>query len=232
MAGVRMQALEFVEQARNKALKIGWHHTNTNILEMQGRLASQPFVDYFAEHVLPSMGNLYGRLNNESLRFLEVGCGTGQMAVAMASRWKKLVSVALEPWKPSADAARQRIAQHHFDDRVTIVEKGIEAYDDHESTFDFAWIASDFVPEKILPSALQRIHSKLHPGGWLWLIGVNATDPLRRAVTALRSTWWGGGSPDSETLSALLEEAHYVNIKEVAKSSSGDFVYIVAQRSL
>lgn len=147
------------------------------------------------------MGDVKTRLDEEKLHFLEVGCGTGQMALAMAQRWPRLSSIALEPWNPSVKLARQRIAKYQLEDRVSIIENTIQEYSDTCTVFDFAWIASDFVSETILPLALERIHSHLRPSGWLWLIGIQENGSYGNALAALRSTWWGGEQFNSKQAS-------------------------------
>jgi len=229
-SGVRTQTSEFVKQGLKKNIELGWNHTNIELLELQGKLAGKPFVEFFAKNVLPKMGDLSRKLKEDNLHMLEVGSGTGQMSVALATQWPMLSITCLEPLKTSVNIASDRIRIHQLEERITILNKGIEKFVEKGNIFDAAWIASDFIPETILPNSIKQIYKTLRPGSWLWLLGINSSNPLTNTITSLRSSWWGGGSPNAEMLRTILEQAGYTNVQEASASSSRAFVHIIAQK--
>jgi SAM-dependent methyltransferase len=148
-------------------------------------------------------------------RILEIGCGTGQLTVALASRGFRMLC--LEPGASMARVARKRLAGFAA---VDVVADTFEAWQVEPAAFDLVVSAQAFhwvTPEVGFVKAAQA----LHPGGSLAVVGnavIPRESPLRTAIDAAyaahapamrggaATSWYaeGGPIPDLFARSALF----------------------------
>jgi SAM-dependent methyltransferase len=130
----------------------------------------------------------------ERARVLEIGCGTGQLTVALASRDFRMLC--LEPGPGMAQVARRKLADFA---EVEVVPDTFEAWPVEPGAFDlvvsaqaFHWVA----PEVRFEKAAEA----LRPGGSLAVVG-NAVVPRQSPVRAAIDAAYAAHAP------ALLDSA-------------------------
>jgi cyclopropane fatty-acyl-phospholipid synthase-like methyltransferase len=131
----------------------------------------------------------------------------------MARTWPSLHVVGLDVWAPALAIARENVRAAQLEERIELREAAGESIADEEA-FDLAWIPSLFVPEKVLPELLRRVHRALRPGGWLLFPMLKgSTDPLASAVALLRTAFWGGSLASSEQVEEWLTSAGFADVR-------------------
>lgn len=101
-------------------------------------------------------------------RFLDVGCGSGILAIATALFWPASTGVAVDVDPPAVDAARENCAQNGVAGRIAVSDKPLGQI---PGTFDLilANIQAD-----VLRTMASDLASRLNPGGRLILSGLLA----------------------------------------------------------
>ncbi len=220
------QALELVE---NPARTPGWVYTDPAVLQSQGQ-SSAAVPPLWAQFVVPTLDGLEASLASSGARVLDIGSGTGWLAISACRVFPNASVVGLDPWGPSNELARANIADAGLEHRITLRTGVIEEFEDAER-FDLIWMPVLFVPPAVLDAAVQHAADSLRKGGWLILGGYAAPpDPLAHAVNDLRAVR-GGGTPISDKQGvALLEAAGLANAHAVQKAWPAPVRFVVAQR--
>jgi SAM-dependent methyltransferase len=96
-----------------------------------------------------------------SVRWLEVGCGTGALASALCELCEPASVVACDPSAPFVEHARENLP----DARVTFVVGGTEALPRRKGGFDavVSGLVLNFVPDPAI--AVASLRERLRPGG-------------------------------------------------------------------
>src|SRR5262249_30850438 len=142
--------------------------------------------------IVPALEGLAPRFANGAT-FLDIGVGVAGTAIAMAQQTPNLRVVGIDVWQPSLALARANVERAKLKDRIELREQPAESLSD-EAAFDLAWMPVPFMPERIIPQAIERVLRALRPGGWL-IIPFPAVDDLPPAIAAMfkiRFTQFGG----------------------------------------
>ncbi|MDQ6929049.1 MAG: class I SAM-dependent methyltransferase [Candidatus Eremiobacteraeota bacterium] len=194
----------------------GWTQVDEALLQGIGR-GSMSIADAVrvAENTLPGLG---GRLAEAGARFLDVGTGTGWLAIAMARTYPTLHVVGIDIFEQALNLARRNVAETKLNGRVELCLQDVTLLDEQD-TYDAIWVALPFLPAEIVPRALTACSRALRPGGWL-LAGTFAGphDRLSRLLVDLRTLRSGGFPWSSDELRAMLIGAGLSNVDEIPRS--------------
>jgi len=180
------QALDLLE---NPARAPGWTYTDPEILQSQGRVSR--LIVRGIETMAAQLPDLSDALQRPGA-FLDVGTGTGWLALEAARSWPALRVVGIDPWKPALTLARKNLAASGLVERVEFRLQSVELLQE-KAAFSLAWLPGPFIAAELADRALEPVHRALVPGGWL-IFGFNPPlpGPLAEALASLRIVRSGG----------------------------------------
>lgn len=163
-------------------------------------------------------------------RVLEVGCGTGEIAVRAKARTGPTGSVAgIDPSPEIITVARQKAARANLDIDYRVA--GAEALPFADATFDvvLSSLMMHHLPEDVKPRALAEIRRVLKPSGRLLV--VDFTEPTSR-LGRLQPVWLVHRRLPSDVrdLPELLEAAGFAAV-EVGPTGFGFLGYVQGRAS-
>ncbi|HET7324108.1 MAG TPA: methyltransferase, partial [Halococcus sp.] len=88
--------------------------------EGQGRMNRSVFSQLLGEEWLPAVPDVHERLQHESARVADIGCGYGYSAIAIAKRYPGVRVDGYDLDEASVAAANEHVAEAGLEDRVTI----------------------------------------------------------------------------------------------------------------
>jgi predicted O-methyltransferase YrrM len=177
----------------------------------QSARAARPF----AQFMLPTMGDLAGRLAAPGARMLDIGTGVGALAVDFAQVFPQLHVLGIDILDSSLDLARQAIAVSDVADRVTVRKQDVADFTD-PAGFDLAWLPAPFIPQQALPAGLTRVTAALRPGGWLIAgHGKFGGTPVQDALTRLKTIIYGGTPLDEAAACQVLRDAGLTSVRSM-----------------
>lgn len=191
----------------------GWTPDDDALLQGIGRQSAP-----IAGIVAAASGELDGlaeALARPGATLLDVGTGTGWLAMAFAQAFPAARVVGIDIFERSLALARQNVAAAGLADRVELRTEDATrlAADD---AYDAIWLPMPFLPRAIVPAIMAAAVGALRPGGWL-LPGTFAgpPDPLSRLLIDLRTVRagghpWDGADLVDEIASHGLQDAHEV----------------------
>jgi methylase of polypeptide subunit release factors len=170
----------------------------------------------------------HGRLAAPGARLLDVGTGTGALAVAFAQVFPQVqVQVlGIDIFDRALGLARQAIAASDVGARVTVRKQDVADFAD-DAGFDLAWLPAPFLAGPALQAGLQRVVAALRPGGWLILgHGKSGGTPAQDALTRLKTLAWGGTPLDDAAACQLLRTARLTSVRTVPTPAGAPAVTI------
>jgi SAM-dependent methyltransferase len=207
------QAAELVE---NPGRSGGWDTVDVALLQSIGRL-SMGVADAIraAEDRLPALAE---QLRAPGARFLDVGTGTGWLAMAVARSHPDLTVVGIDVFEPALALARGNLAGTGLDDRIELRRQDAAALDERDC-YDAVWLPMPFLPRAVVPAVVDAACRALRPGGWL-LPGTftGPGDPLSQLLTDLRTVRSGGHPWRPAELVDLLTSAGLADAREVDRT--------------
>jgi SAM-dependent methyltransferase len=205
-----------------------WDEVDEAVLQGVGRL-SMAIVDAFkvAAESLPGFGD---RLSQPGSTFLDVGTGTGWLAIATARAFPAVHVTGIDIFEPALQLARGNVATETMTDRVEIRVKDAVHLDGVE-TYDAIWLPLPFMPKSIVPRAIAAAVTALRPGGWL-LPGTFAGpgDRLSNLLVDLRTVRSGGHPWKSSELIELIATHGLLEAHEVPRTWSAPVRLYAGQR--
>ena len=133
------------------------------MLQAQGRLSTRVVGAFRAAE--RELGGLGQRLQATDATFLDVGTGTGWLAIAIARAYPRVQVVGIDIHEPALALARRNIADEQLTARIDVQRRDVVTVSDH-SRFDAIWLPLPFLPADIVSPAWWRAHA-LRPDGWL-----------------------------------------------------------------
>jgi SAM-dependent methyltransferase len=193
-----------------------WSATDPAVLDGLGRI-SMAIAPVFAL-AAHQLAGLADALNQPSGRFLDVGTGTGWLAIATARTFPAAHVVGIDIFEPALALARRNVATEAMTDRVELRHVDVAALDE-PAGFDAIWLPLPFLPKAVLPAAIEKTCRALRPGGWL-LPGTFAgpDDDLARLLTELRIRRSGGHPWTVGQLTTLLTDAGLVDAHQIPRT--------------
>lgn len=207
------QAVDLVEDPGRAG---GWAQADEVLLQEIGKMsASITLAVRAAEDVLDGLGE---RLHAPGARILDVGTGTGWLAMALARAYPTAAVTGIDVFAPALDLARANVAAAGLDERVELRLQDVVTLDEPEP-YDVVWLPMPFLPAAIVPDVLDVARRALRPGGWL-LPGMFAgpDDRLSRLLVDLRTVRAGGHPWTSDALLGRLDAHGYTACQEVPRT--------------
>jgi SAM-dependent methyltransferase len=153
----------------------GWVADDIRLVQSIGR-QSMSIVEAFGV-AAGTLDGLDAALAAPGARFLDVGTGSGWLAIALAQARPNLRVVGLDVLPAPLSLARRNVADTGLDERVELREQDVTTLEE-DAAYDAVWLPLPFLPEAIVPAALDAARRTLKPGGWL-LAGTFAGPPDR-----------------------------------------------------
>ena len=207
------QAAELVE---NPGRSGGWDQVDVPLLQSMGRLSMGiAGAVQVAERRLPDLGD---RLAAADARFLDVGTGTGWLAIAIAQSHPTLHVVGVDIFEPALDLARANVQGADLGDRIELRLQDAALLDEPNG-YDAIWLALPFLPKDVVVPIMDAAARSLKPGGWL-LPGTftGPGDRLSELLTDLRTVRSGGHPWRPEEIIDLMATAGLADAQEIPRS--------------
>ncbi len=215
------QTLDLLE---NPARSPGWIYTDPIILNQLGQVSR--VVVRAIEALAKQRPDLSASLSGTGT-FLDVGTGTGWIAIEGARTWPTLKFTGIDPWEPALSIARENLAASTFANRVALKLQGVQALQD-EGKYTVIWYPSPFITESITRASMPILMRALAPGGTL-VFGLFAPAPTStgEALAKLRIVRGGGYRWSREQAMNLLSD---LDLKDIAFFESGTPAQLVVGR--
>jgi SAM-dependent methyltransferase len=206
------QASDLIE---NPGRVAAWDDTDETLLQSIGQL-SMGIVDAVAA-AAARHSSLADLLERDAATFVDVGTGSGWLAIAMARRYRALDVIGYDIFPPALDLARRNVAATGLADRVELVQA--DAADMAPDSADVVWVPLPFIPLEVARTVMRAAAAALRPGGWL-LPGSfpGPGDSLPDNLMTLRTIRSGGHPWPAEELVAELVGLGLQDAAEVART--------------
>jgi SAM-dependent methyltransferase len=192
----------------------GWHDTNETLLQGLGQ-ASAGIVRAFdvAGARYPSLGET---LHRSDAVFVDVGTGTGWLAIAVARTFPALRVVGVDVLAEALNLARRNVGDAGLTDRVDL--RLIDAAELEPESADVVWLPMPFLPNEVIDDVLRGASGALRPGGWL----LPGTFPgpgrsLAERLMTIRTLRSGGRPWTADELCARLRDLGLDDVQEVER---------------
>jgi 2-polyprenyl-3-methyl-5-hydroxy-6-metoxy-1,4-benzoquinol methylase len=176
----------------------GWTPDDDALLQGIGRM-SAPIAGVIAG-ASGDLDGLANALQAPGAAVLDVGTGTGWLAIALAQAFPAASVVGIDIYERALALARQNVAAAGLADRIELrIEDASRLV--AGDTYDAIWLPMPFLPRDTVPSIMAAAVAALRPGGWL-LPGTFAGPPdaLSRLLVDLRTVRAGGHPWDGADL--------------------------------
>lgn len=220
------QATEMVDNPG----RIGdWGHVDEAILQGVGRLSMAITTAFRAAcESLDGLGELLGTPGSS---FLDVGTGTGWLAIATARTFPDVHVTGIDIFEPALRLAHQNVVSEGMSDRVDLQQQNAVDITD-EALYDVIWLPLPFMPAETVPRAVAACTRALRPGGWL-LPGTFAGpgDRLSQMLVDLRTVRSGGHPWQPPELVELLSAHGLDDAQEVPRTWTAPVRLYAARRN-
>ncbi len=219
------QAIELIDHPGRRG---GWELVDPSMLQGIGKL-SMSIVDAFAV-AADELDGLAQRLASGTGAILDVGTGTGWLAIACARRFPHVRVVGIDVFEPALELAAANVADAGLGERIELRRQDVLELGD-DAAFDMVWLALPFLPEPVVLAAIERCRSALRPGGWL-VGGVFASPDgrLARVLTDLRTVRSGGRPWRDHELIELFDGHGLEQAQAVRRRWDGPVELVAARR--
>ena len=177
----------------------------------------------------PQLADLGARLAADGGTFLDVGCGTAWLSIALARRFPALTVTGLDIWPPALALAERNVQASQLAPRVRLRRQDVTVLDEARA-YDAIWLPGPFLPHDVCLRALPRVVQALRPGGWL-LFGLfgGPPDPLLNSLADLRAVRAGGHAWAIPELVDALRGAKLLDVKLVAHGTPAPLRLVVGR---
>jgi len=160
LALIRAILRQAIDLLDNPGRKAGWTYRDSEILQTQGQVSR--LIVRSINAMAAQRSDLHSILQRPGA-FLDVGTGTGWLAIEAARCWPSLRVVGIDPWEPALALARQNLAASGLAERIEVRSQRVEQLDE-ASTYTLAWIPGPFIGAKAGERDLPLIRRALKPG--------------------------------------------------------------------
>jgi cyclopropane fatty-acyl-phospholipid synthase-like methyltransferase len=141
---------------------MGWDHTDVGLLQSIGRLSGT--IAGAIDIASATEPELHDPMHRPGGVFLDIGTGTGWLAIAIARTFPDLRVVGIDLFEPALDLARRNVADEGLDDRIELRLQDATAVDD-VTAYDAIWMSLPFMSRAVVPAILDAARRALRPGG-------------------------------------------------------------------
>ena len=204
------------ELLRNPGRTGGWDQVDVGLLQGIGRMSmSVAGAITAAAQVQPGLAE---QLSGE-VRILDIGTGTGWLAIALAETYPLARVVGIDIFAPALELAQANVSAASLDDRIELKQQDALALAD-TAEFSAVWLPLPFLPAAIVPGVLEAVRGSLRPGGWLVAGTFAPGGPGRLAelLMDLRTLRSGGRPWVADDLLPVLNSAGYVDHTQVPRT--------------
>jgi SAM-dependent methyltransferase len=196
-----------------------WNVVDEQVLQGLGRLSMAVVLAFVA--AADRLAGMSDALARPGAAFLDVGTGTGWLAIATARAFPAVHVVGIDVFEPALRLARGNVAAEGMAERVTLRALDVVALEGGD-TFDAVWLPLPFLPHRIVMTAIERARDALRPGGWV-LPGTFAgpDEPLAQLLADLRILRSGGHPWTPEEARTMLVAAGLTEVCEVERTWPG-----------
>ena len=165
------------------------------------------------------------------MRILDIGTGTGWLAIALAEAYPQARVVGIDVFAPALELARANVRAASLDDRIELRQQDARALAD-TAEFSAAWLPLPFLQAAIVPGVLKAVRGSLRPGGWLVAGTFAPGGPGRLAelLMDLRTLRSGGRTWVGDDLLPVLTSAGYVDHTPVPRTWAAPVHLFLGQR--
>jgi SAM-dependent methyltransferase len=203
----------------------GWSYSDPAVLQAMG-LRSRRFVSHI-EVLASQQTEVRDALQRPGV-LLDVGTGTGWLAIEAARAWPAWRVVGIDRHEPALELARANVAASGMEGRVQLRQQSVEQLEDVEA-FTMAWLAGPFLPPGIVAAALERCRRALLPGGWLVFgLFLAPNEPFGPALNALQIVRDGGYPWTRAEIEERLRALGFAQIESY--SSAPPMLHVVGRK--
>ncbi|MBT3226160.1 MAG: class I SAM-dependent methyltransferase [Deltaproteobacteria bacterium] len=111
------------------------------------------------------------QLMNQGIRFLDIGCGNGNLITQLAQHFNNCTFVGVNPDSFGIEAAKKKISEMDLEKSVSVINSGAEELT-HKEEFDIANMVVTLheIPPDVRPAAVAKAYDALKPGGCLQIL--------------------------------------------------------------
>lgn len=195
----------------------GWTYEDSSVLQERGR-GSRAGARNF-ETIARQRPALATVLDGNT-KFLDVGTGTGWLAIECAKIWPRMQIVGIDIWEPALKIAESNVANEGLQDRITLRRQSINELSDQKA-FDFIWVPTMFLPISIMDRITPRIVQALVPGGFVALgMFAAAPGPYGEDIRDLLTIRSGGHPWRPDELGNRLQSAGLRDVEYIESGST------------
>jgi ubiquinone/menaquinone biosynthesis C-methylase UbiE len=207
-----------------------WNYDDRQLLQEIGDFA-RSHAHGLTRNVVPALEGLSARFSTPGAAFLDIGVGVAGLAIELAQLWPQLRIVGIDVWQPSLALARDNVERAGLRDRIELREQGAEKLDDDQA-FDLTWMPILFMPERVIPAAIERNLRALRPGGWgiFCFANFDGKEPQTAAFWRLRTTTWGGPLWIPSQVETLLRDHGFADVRTLPSPPGVHVVCVVGRR--
>lgn len=197
---------------------MGWDHTDVGLLQSIGRLSGA--IAGAIDTASATEPELHDAMHRAGGAFLDIGTGTGWLAIAVARTFPNVRVVGIDLFEPALDLARRNVADEGLEDRIELRLQDATELDD-VAAYDAIWVALPFIPASVVPVILAVARRALRPGGVVIPGTFNlAPDALGQMLIDLRTLRSGGHPWRPTELCDLLTSTGYADARHLERTWS------------
>ena len=206
-----------------------WDQLDEVVLQGYGRM-SMSLAEAFRA-ASESLDGLADRLAEPGSRFLDVGTGTGWLAIATARTFPHSHVTGIDIFEPALALARGNVRTEGMEGRVDVRSQDATELDERDN-YDAIWLPLPFMPKDVVADAVVAATRALRLGGWI-LAGAFAggSDRLARLLVDLRTLRSGGHPWDADEMLGVLTAAGLSNAHQVPRTGNVPVQLFAAQRT-
>jgi SAM-dependent methyltransferase len=195
---------------------MGWDHTDAGLLQSIGRLSGA--IAGALDTASAADPQLHDAMHRRGGVFLDIGTGTGWLAIAIARTFPNLQVVGIDLFEPALDLARSNVRDEGLQDRIELRLQDATELDD-ATAYDAIWVALPFIPPSVVPAILDATRRALRPGGIVIPGTFNQSpDRLGQLLVDLRTLRSGGHPWRPTELCDLLTAAGYEEARRLERT--------------
>src|SRR4051794_23720180 len=192
----------------------GWGSLDDATLSAQGE-ASGSAAMLFSHFVLPHFPDVAERLAAPGSRMLDVGTGTGALAIGLAEAFPHVHVTGIDVLPRALELAHAHLQDTSVASRVDFRLQDVADLVD-DGTYDLAWLPAPFLPQPALTAGIARILTALRPGG-LVMVGHGSFegDDLPVSITRFKTVAYGGTPLDATGAANLLRDQGFTSVQSL-----------------